>query len=112
MISRRNFLTSASVLAGGAAALKELALNAAEPNPTVDPGKTYPPGEAGKNYTPVVTPNGVALPWKIVDDVKVYHLVAEEVLHEFAPGLKAYCWGFNGRVHGPTIEAVEGDHVR
>jgi len=44
--------------------------------------------------------------------VKVYHLVAEEVWHEFAPGLKARCWGYNGRVHGPTIEAVEGDRVR
>ena len=22
------------------------------------------------------------------------------------------CWGYNGRVHGPTIEAVEGDRVR
>ena len=32
--------------------------------------------------------------------------------HEFCPGLKATCWGYNGRVHGPTIEAVEGDKVR
>jgi FtsP/CotA-like multicopper oxidase with cupredoxin domain len=24
----------------------------------------------------------------------------------------AHCWGFNGQVHGPTIEAVEGDRVR
>jgi FtsP/CotA-like multicopper oxidase with cupredoxin domain len=34
------------------------------------------------------------------------------VWHEFAPGLRARCWGYNGRVHGPTIEAVEGDRVR
>jgi FtsP/CotA-like multicopper oxidase with cupredoxin domain len=47
-----------------------------------------------------------------VDGVKVYHLVAEPVRHEFAPGLVANCWGYNGRVHGPTIEAVEGDRVR
>jgi FtsP/CotA-like multicopper oxidase with cupredoxin domain len=26
--------------------------------------------------------------------------------------LKAKCWGYNGRVHGPTLEAVEGDRVR
>jgi FtsP/CotA-like multicopper oxidase with cupredoxin domain len=52
------------------------------------------------------------LPWKVVDGVKVYHLIAEEVDHEFAPGLRARCWGYNGRVHGPTIEAVEGDRVR
>ena len=78
----------------------------------IDPKPTLPPGEPGKDYTPVVTPNNVSLPWKIVDGVKVYHLVAEEVEHEFAPGLRAHCWGYNGRVHGPTIEAVEGDRVR
>jgi FtsP/CotA-like multicopper oxidase with cupredoxin domain len=70
------------------------------------------PGEPGKDYTPVITPNGATLPYKLIDGVKVYHLIAEEVDHEFAPGLNAYCWGYNGRVHGPTIEAVEGDRVR
>ena len=64
------------------------------------------------SYRPVVTPDNVALPWKLVDGVKVYHLIAEPVTHELAPGLVAECWGYNGRVHGPTIEAVEGDHVR
>jgi FtsP/CotA-like multicopper oxidase with cupredoxin domain len=71
-----------------------------------------PPGQPGRDYTPSVTLGGATLDWKVVDGVKVYHLVAEEVLHEFAPGLKAKCWGYNGRVHGPTIEAVEGDRVR
>ncbi len=70
------------------------------------------PGEPGRDYTPVVTPNGWTLPYRVVDGVKVFELVAEEVEHEFAPGLKAKCWGFNGGVHGPTIEAVEGDRVR
>jgi manganese oxidase len=71
-----------------------------------------PPGEPGKDYTPVITPNGSTLPYKIVDGVKIFHLITEEVDHEFAPGLRAQCWGFNGRVHGPTIEVVEGDRVR
>ena len=70
------------------------------------------PGLPGRDYSLVVTPNGASLPWQIVDGVKVYHLIAEEVEHEFASGLKAQCWGYNGRVHGPTIEAVEGDHIR
>jgi manganese oxidase len=48
----------------------------------------------------------------VVGGVKVFHLITEEVDHEFAPGLRAYCWGFNGQVHGPTIEVVEGDRVR
>ncbi len=82
------------------------------PARTIEPGEAVPPAEPGRDYNPVITPNGEALPFKIVDGAKVFHLVAEEVTHEFAPGLKAKLWGFNGRVHGPTIEAVEGDRVR
>ena len=76
------------------------------------PSRALPPGVAGRDYMPTTTPGGATLPWKVVDGVKVYHLVAGEVMHEFAPGLQARCWGYNGRVHGPTIEAVEGDRVR
>jgi manganese oxidase len=74
--------------------------------------RVLPPGQPGRDYTPVIVPNGTKLPWRIVDGVKVFHLVAEEVEHEFAPGLTARCWGYNGQVHGPVIEAVEGDRVR
>lgn len=63
-------------------------------------------------YTPVVVPNGSKLPWRMVDGVKVFHLVAEEFTHEFAPGLKAQVWGYNGQLPGPTIEVVEGDRIR
>jgi hypothetical protein len=44
-------------------------------------------------YRPVVTPNGATLPHRIVDGVKVFHLTAEPVDHEFAPGLRGHCWG-------------------
>lgn len=74
--------------------------------------QAWPPGQPGKDYTPVVVPNGTTLPFRVVEGVKVFHLVAQEVEHEFAPGLTASCWGYNGQVHGPTIEAVEGDRVR
>ena len=67
---------------------------------------------AEHDYTPVVVPNGAKLPFKLVAGVKVFHLVAEEVEHEYAPGIKARCWGYNGHVHGPVLEAVEGDRVR
>ena len=60
----------------------------------------------------VIVPNGEALAHRTVDGVKVFHLVAEEVEHAFAPGLTAKVWGYNGRTPGPTIEAVEGDRVR
>jgi FtsP/CotA-like multicopper oxidase with cupredoxin domain len=64
-------------------------------------------------YIPVTTPNGSTLPWRrLVDGVKVFHLIAEPVKHHFADGLAADCWGYNGSTPGPTIEAVEGERVR
>lgn len=63
-------------------------------------------------YTPVVTPNGRTLGYRLRDGVKEFHLIAEEVEHEFAPGTKIKAWGYNGGTPGPTIEAVEGDTVR
>src|SRR2546429_9245082 len=44
-------------------------------------------------------------------DWKEFHLVAEPVVREFAPGMKVNLWGYNGQAPGPTIEAVEGDKV-
>ena len=69
-------------------------------------------GRPGRDYTPVITPNGETLAFRIVDGVKIFHLVTGEFQHEFAPGLTTTCWGYNGRTVGPTIEAVEGDRVR
>lgn len=63
-------------------------------------------------YTPVTVPNGSTLPWVKVGGVKIFHLIAEEVKREIAPGLVADCWGYNGQTPGPVIEAVEGDRVR
>jgi hypothetical protein len=121
-------MIGAAAIAGGTAILNNLtgpsaALAATDEALIRDPvkdnkGRTsantppQPPGEPQRDYTPVYTPNGVTLPYKVVDGVKVMHLVAGEFEHEFAPGLVAYCWGYNGRTPGPTIEAVAGDRVR
>jgi FtsP/CotA-like multicopper oxidase with cupredoxin domain len=113
-LTRRNFFA----LAGGAALLTPLArLLAADDPANLRPAsdgstRAFDPGTGALGYRPVVTPNNVTLPWREVDGVKVFHLVAEPVTHEFAPGLVAECWGYNGRVHGPTVEAVQGDRVR
>ena len=66
----------------------------------------------GRPYNPVVTLNGWTLPWRMKDGVKEFHLVAEPVVREIAPGMKAHLWGYNGQSPGPTIEVVEGDRVR
>ena len=74
--------------------------------------KPLSPGLPGKHYRPVAIPNGSALPFKIVDGVKVFHLIAETVDHGFDSGLRAQCWGFNGRVNSTLIEALEGERIR
>jgi FtsP/CotA-like multicopper oxidase with cupredoxin domain len=119
MITRRQFVQKSAVAAGaataGIAAVSGFLTPANLPAQTQESSgvdATTAPAQPDVDYRPVITPNNPKLPWKIVDGVKVYHLIAEEVDHLFAPGLTAKCWGYNGSVHGPTIEAVEGDRVR
>jgi FtsP/CotA-like multicopper oxidase with cupredoxin domain len=90
----------------GAASLPEAPMmsNAATQPPLVPPN--------GRPYNPVVTLNGWSLPWRMNNGVKEFHLVAEPVVRELAPGMKANLWGYNGQSPGPTIEVVEGDRVR
>lgn len=71
-----------------------------------------PATPSARGHRPVRTLNGWTLPWRRVNGAKEFHLVAEEIEHEFAPGCVAKCWGYNGTTPGPTIEAVEGDRVR
>lgn len=66
----------------------------------------------GKPFRPVYTLNGWSLPWRMNQGVKEFHLVAEAVVREIAPGMKVQLWGYNGQSPGPTIEVVEGDRVR
>jgi FtsP/CotA-like multicopper oxidase with cupredoxin domain len=113
-MNRRQFVSGAA-LAAGSALLTRVTSEAEQMAVTNLPTNSNSEikSDADNRYRPVITPNGSALPWKLINGVKVYHLTAEEVPnHEFAPGLVAHCWGFNGQVHGPTIEAVEGDRVR
>ena len=116
MTSRREFFKGAG-LAGAAiaaAAVSKVAM-AALPEPvTMDKAATQPPliPANGRSYNPVVTLNGWTLPWRMNNGVKEFHLVAEPVVREIAPGMKAHLWGYNGQSPGPTIEVVEGDRVR
>jgi len=82
-------------------------------------GGTTTASSAAAGHKPgrVHTLNGWTLPYKLVDGVKEFHLVAEEVDHEFGPGTpgqstRAKLWGYNGSAPGPTIEVFEGDRVR
>ncbi|WP_440222519.1 multicopper oxidase family protein [Dokdonella sp. MW10] len=105
-MSRRELLRNV-----GAAALIPAAATAAAQPPT-DASVRPSTGMRRSGYTPVRTLNGRTLAHRMVDGVKEFHLVAEEIEHTFAPGCVAKCWGYNGSTPGPTIEAVEGDRVR
>jgi len=113
MMSRRGFLGSAAVLAS-ASAVSGLQAASIPEAPSMDKATMQPPlfPTTGPDYQPVVTLNGWTLPWRMNGEWKEFHLVAEPVEREFAPGMKAHLWGYNGQAPGPTIEAVEGDKVR
>ena len=127
VMTRRKYVTS-SLLAAGTGLLSRIGFAGPQdphahhgasptmPAPSPEPAATAAPAVVRKSgrlpYTPVVTPNGSTLPWVMKKGVKEFHLTAEEVKREFAPGMVVNCWGYNGQTPGPTIEAVEGDRVR
>jgi FtsP/CotA-like multicopper oxidase with cupredoxin domain len=114
MTSRRNFITGAGAAMVGASLVSKAGAAALPEAPRQDAAGTAPPlhPPSGRPYNPVVTLNGWTLPWRMKDGVKEFHLVAEPVVREIAPGMKANLWGYNGQSPGPTIEVVEGDRVR
>jgi FtsP/CotA-like multicopper oxidase with cupredoxin domain len=75
-------------------------------------GGLLAPSRRTSGRTPVITPNGASLPWRMVGGMKEFHLIAEPVKRELVDGFTINCWGYNGMSPGPTIEAVEGDRVR
>jgi manganese oxidase len=113
MLSRRTFFTGAG-LAVAAGAVAKAALGALPEIVSTDSADMQPPlaPPNGRPYRAVATLNGWTLPWRMRDGVKEFHLVAEPVVRELAPGMKAFLWGYNGQSPGPTIEVVEGDRVR
>jgi len=114
MMTRRQFLVgSGAAVVGGALVSKAQASSLPEA-PVQDKAMTQPPlvPPNGRPYLPVVTLNGWTLPWREKGGWKEFHLIAEPVKREIAPGMVANLWGYNGQSPGPTIECVEGDKVR
>jgi len=116
-MQRRHFFAGAAS-AVAAASVSRVALAALPEAPQQTSADTAapwtPPGVtgAGRPYQPVVTLNGWTLPWRMNKGVKEFHLIAEPVVREVAPGFLVNMWGYNGQSPGPTIEVVEGDRVR
>ncbi|MDN4039660.1 multicopper oxidase family protein [Massilia sp. YIM B02443] len=114
MTNRRSFLTGAGATMLGASLVSKAGAAALPEAPVHTSSATAAPlaPTGGRPYNPVVTLNGWTLPWRMKDGVKEFHLVAEPVVRELAPGMQANLWGYNGQSPGPTIEVVEGDRVR
>jgi FtsP/CotA-like multicopper oxidase with cupredoxin domain len=113
-MDRRAFLKNSGAAVLGAGLVTPAGAASLPEAPSLTDPATQPPlhPRDGRPYNPVVTLNGWTLPWRMKDGVKEFHLVAEPVVRELAPGMKAHLWGYNGSSPGPTIECVEGDRVR
>ena len=114
-LSRRNFVQLSAGAVAGAAAMSAHAQAQGLPEAAYSSSTTMQPPQhpsSGPEYQPVVTLNGWTLPFRMNNGWKEFHLVAEPVERELAPGMKGHLWGYNGASPGPTIEAVEGDRVR
>ena len=111
--TRRSFLQATGTVLGAAAVTRAGAATLPEA-PIQKSAATQPPLSPmdGRPYNPVVTLNGWTLPWRTRDGWKEFHLIAEPVEREIAPGMIARLWGYNGQSPGPTIECVEGDKLR
>jgi FtsP/CotA-like multicopper oxidase with cupredoxin domain len=110
MLTRRELLVNTvAAFAGSAALLKSANAETKDSHSTMH---SRNPNAKKMRYNPIITPNGTTLPYKMKNGVKEFHLIAEPLEREFAPGMTVKCWGYNGQTPGPTIEAVEGDRVR
>ena len=114
MITRRQFIGSSGAAILGASLLSKAQAAAVPEAAYSDKATTGAPLSPpnGRAYNPVVTLNGWTAPWRMKNNAKEFHLVAEPVRREMAPGMIANLWGYNGQSPGPTIECVEGDRVR
>jgi len=104
---RRRDLLSTSLAVGAGALLTRVATSAAQPAPVAPP-----PAATSAGPGRVIVPNGSTLAHRVVGGAKVFHLVAEPIRHEIAPGLVIDTWGYNGSTPGPLLELVEGDRAR
>ncbi len=86
MTTRRDFFKLSGAVA--AATVTPAALAGLPEIVSMDTPDTQPPlmPPNGRPYNPVVTLNGWTLPWRMKDGVKEFHLVAEPVVREIAPG--------------------------
>ncbi len=115
MTDRRSFLKgvgAAAAMGAGLVSRSALAALPESPSSSATTWQVPPEPTTGPWFKPVVTLNSWSLPWRMKNGWKEFHLTAEAVEREMAPGMVTRLWGYNGQSPGPTIECVEGDKVR
>ena len=117
-LSRRSFLGGSAVALVSVAAIGGRSQAATIPEaPTTDSPLMQPPvaPPSGQEYQPVVTLNGWTLPWRMNGEWKEFHLVAEPVVREIAPGMKANLLGLqrpDSRPHHRGGRRRQDPHLR
>jgi FtsP/CotA-like multicopper oxidase with cupredoxin domain len=108
MSNRRTFLQSAFAALFATPTLSaqmQMDMPMSKPKPR---SSALPP----QPFTPVYTTEVGDLPYTVDGATKVFHLVAEVVKQPIHPDKTIDAWGFNGSAPGPTIQVLQGDHVR
>ena len=92
MTARRTFIQRSAGALLGAALVSKAAHGAVPEAPLQTRPETQPPliPSGGRPYNPVVTLNGWSLPWRMKDGWKEFHLIAEPVRRQLAPGMTAH----------------------
>ena len=88
-MDRRSFLQ----WSGAALVLRESVADAQQTPPAAELPRVVRAQQNIASKRGVITPNGTSLPLKRVGNVKVGHLVAQPIDHEFMPGLRARLLG-------------------
>ncbi|WP_428978585.1 multicopper oxidase domain-containing protein [Chenggangzhangella methanolivorans] len=117
-VSRRSFLSASA--AGATSLVAATAVSgrvqaAAIPEAATTKDATMQPPfvpTTGPDYNPVVTLNGWTAPWRMNGDWKEFHLVAEPVIRELAPGMVALSGATTASRPARPSRRFEGDKVR
>jgi FtsP/CotA-like multicopper oxidase with cupredoxin domain len=117
MMSRRRFLGTAAGLASVSTVSGRVQAASIPEAPSTTTTTKQPPlvPSSGPDYQPVVTLNGWTFPWRMNGDWKDFHLVAEPIVREFAPGMNVHLLGLQWTVAGPDDQGGgrrQGPHLR
>jgi manganese oxidase len=116
MSSRRGFLRNILTSAGAFASAKVLSAEAAtagENHAATNPNRKSLHAHEATTPAPLVeTPDIPTLPFRMDNNTKEFHLIAEPVKRRIVPFKTMDVWGYNGSCPGPTLQANQGDHLR